>query len=59
MKVSKSGITHYPGQPMKVSTDSVLGQTLDKFEMGVQDKKKLHQQDGVEYYNKHIRPNEQ
>ena len=44
---------------MKVSTDSVLGQTLDKFEMGVQDKKKLlHQQDGVEYYNKHIRPNE-
>ena len=59
MKVSKSGITHYPGAPMKVSTNSLLGQTLDKFEMGVQDKKKLHQQDGVEYYNKHIRPNEQ
>ena len=52
--MTKSGFTYYPGQPLQVSQDSVLGQTLNKFELGVQDKSKLKQISGVEYYKQHI-----
>lgn len=45
-----NGYTRYPGQPFKVSQESVLGQTLNKFELGEQDKNKLKQISGVEYY---------
>ena len=34
MVLSKSGFTHYPGQPLKISHESLLGQTLNKFELG-------------------------
>lgn len=49
-RMTKSGFTYYPGQPLKVSQESVLGQTLNKFELGEQDKSKLKSISGVEYY---------
>ena len=39
---------------MKVSQDSVLGQTLNKFELGESDKTKLKSISGIEYYRQHI-----
>ena len=44
----------YPGQPLKVSHDNVLGQTLNKFELGESDKTKLKSISGIEYYKQHI-----
>ena len=46
----KSGFTYYPGQPLKVSQESLLGQTLNKFELGEHNKSKLKSISGVEYY---------
>ena len=48
--LNKSGHSHYPGQPLAVGTTNVLGQTLNKFELGEQDSIKLKKKDGVEYY---------
>ena len=50
MVLSKSGFTHYPGQPLKISQESLLGQTLNKFELGEQEKHKMRQISGIEYY---------
>ena len=55
--MARSGFT-YPGQPLKVSQDSVLGQTLNKFELGLTDKTKLKSISGIEYYNQHIHENQ-
>ena len=52
--MSKTAGFSYPGQPLKVSTYSVLGQTLNKFELGEHDKNKLKTISGVEYYKQHI-----
>lgn len=52
--MSRSGFTSYPGQPLKISQESILGQTLNKFELGEYDKNKLKQISGVEYYKQHI-----
>ena len=48
--MSRSGFTNYPGQPLKISQDSILGQTLNKFELGEQEKNKLTRISGVQYY---------
>mmetsp|Transcript_1559 Transcript_1559/g.2279 ORF Transcript_1559/g.2279 Transcript_1559/m.2279 type:complete len:87 (+) Transcript_1559:324-584(+) len=56
--LAKSGFTYYPGQPLKVSQESVLGQTLNKFELGEQNKSKLRSISGVEYYKQHIHLNQ-
>ena len=42
-----------------MSTGSVLGQTLNKFELGETDKGKLKQISGIEYYKNHIHQNQQ
>jgi len=52
--MNKSGFSYYPGQPLQVSTGSMLGQTINKFEQGEQDSVKLKTQSGVEYYKQHI-----
>ena len=57
--LNKSGFTHYPGAPLQVSTKSVLGQTLNKFELGEQSSNKLTQISGIEYYKQHIHGNQQ
>jgi len=54
MMTSKSGFSHYPGQPFKVGNESVMGQTLNKFELGQQGNSKFKQIDGTEYYKQHI-----
>ena len=54
---SRSGFTHYPGQPLKISQESILGQTLNKFELGEYDRNRLKKISGVEYYKQHIHPN--
>ena len=48
--MNKTGGFAYPGQPLKVSTESVLGQTLNKFELGEVNSSKLKTVSGVEYY---------
>ena len=57
--MSRSGFTHYPGQPLVISQNSILGQTLNKFELGEYDKSTLKKINGVEYYKQHIHPNQQ
>jgi len=57
--MGKTGFNYYPGQPFKVSTPSVLGQTLNKIELGEQDKRKLRQISGVEYFKAHIHHSQQ
>jgi hypothetical protein len=44
------GFATHSSQALKVSTESVLGQTLKKFELGEHDKSKLKTISGVEYY---------
>ena len=46
--MNRSGFSHYPGQPLKISQDSILGQTLNKYELGEVDKSTLKKFSGVE-----------
>ena len=48
--MNKTGGFAYPGQPLKVSTASVLGQTLNKFELGEKNSSKLKTFSGNQYY---------
>ena len=48
--MSRSGFNQYPGQPLVISQNSILGQTLNKFELGEYDKSTLKRINGVEYY---------
>ena len=44
----------YMGARVKVMDNSLMAQTLNKFELGECDKKKLSSESGVDYYRKHI-----
>ena len=56
--MNKTGGLAYPGQPLQVSTASMLGQTLNKFELGEVNTSKLKTISGVQYYKQHIHLNQ-